>query len=43
MTFEPPANGEAEKPNVQLNCVAIWRAFWNKKRDSLRSQIAAAC
>jgi hypothetical protein len=29
--------------NAQLNCVASWRAFWNKKRDSLRSQIAAAC
>jgi hypothetical protein len=29
--------------NAQLNCVASWRAFWNKKRGSLRSQIAAAC
>ena len=25
--------------NARLNCVASWRAFWNKKRDRLRSQI----
>jgi hypothetical protein len=29
--------------NAKLNGVASWRAFWNKKRDSLLSQIAAFC
>jgi hypothetical protein len=36
-------NSSVSKHNAQLNCVESWRAFWNKKRDRLRSQIAAAC
>lgn len=29
--------------NARLNCATSRRTFWNKKRDSLRSQIEAAC
>jgi len=39
----PNLQSWASTHNAQLNCVANWRAFWKKKRDSLRSQIAAFC